>query len=492
MTPFASLMALSKSQTQQAQAAVENQLAERKRKQAEQRRQQEEREQREREQEKKLRLKKLQEDQRQRERLEKLEAERKAREAALQRREDEQRDALRYGPKKIKSGPAGASGSKQGSSSSDATRGRRQGDDSDLEGGGGGALTREEIRQRKLQQEQRKIYQMSKRSSTSTARAYSKAGLRLPGGAVNIVTNKGGHAAGEQQSPATGRGTKERLAALPNTLVKLNTQKRDKRTEDEIQMQVRAKRQVLEGADAAAFDDWFGDKKKEKPKSPLRPAVPASSPPSRPITPAIRPSASGAISASASTSQRHDARAQKPFLSKPTVTTNTQKASGSTSRGGSFDAYPSTSKYPKMTKTSSASSAPPSRPAPRPPATYPSTQPARKRPRSPSYDESPSPPPPPSKKRASAHHRDDLEDPNDVRDMIWKMFGKKRETYTEMDVYSDDEDMEADAYSLEHEEAKSAHIAKMEDLRAQEEERRHEEEKRRRKKERERAAARGH
>jgi protein SPT2 len=106
-----------------------------------------------------------------------------------------------------------------------------------------------------------------------------------------------------------------------------------------------------------------------------------------------------------------------------------------------------------MTKSLSASSAPSTRPAPRPPAAYPPAQPARKRPRSPSYDDSPSPPAP-SKKRTSAQHREDFDDSGDVRDMIWEMFGKKRGAYTGMDVFSDDEDMEADAYSLEHEEAK--------------------------------------
>jgi len=71
------------------------------------------------------------------------------------------------------------------------------------------------------------------------------------------------------------------------------------------------------------------------------------------------------------------------------------------------------------------------------------------------------------------------------------MFGKDRQQYTSRDVFSDDEDMEADATILEREEAYSARIARREEILAVQEEERHEEEKRRRKRERERAAARG-
>jgi protein SPT2 len=71
------------------------------------------------------------------------------------------------------------------------------------------------------------------------------------------------------------------------------------------------------------------------------------------------------------------------------------------------------------------------------------------------------------------------------------MFGKDRQQYTSQNVFSDDEDMEADATVLEREEAYSARIAKKEDILAIQEEERHDEEKRRRKREKERAAARG-
>ena len=40
----------------------------------------------------------------------------------------------------------------------------------------------------------------------------------------------------------------------------------------------------------------------------------------------------------------------------------------------------------------------------------------------------------------------------DISQEIWKMFGKDRRAYVDRDVFSDDEDMEADATALEREE----------------------------------------
>jgi len=48
------------------------------------------------------------------------------------------------------------------------------------------------------------------------------------------------------------------------------------------------------------------------------------------------------------------------------------------------------------------------------------------------------------------------------------------------DVFSDDEDMEADALEVEREEKRSARLARQEDLQAEMEEKRKDEEKRRR------------
>ncbi|VDB89766.1 unnamed protein product [Peniophora sp. CBMAI 1063] len=69
---------------------------------------------------------------------------------------------------------------------------------------------------------------------------------------------------------------------------------------------------------------------------------------------------------------------------------------------------------------------------------------------------------------------------NDVRDMIWGIFGKSRDKYVNRNDLSDDEDMEAGAFDVEREEKRSAKLARQEDLEAELEEKRREEEKRRR------------
>jgi hypothetical protein len=46
----------------------------------------------------------------------------------------------------------------------------------------------------------------------------------------------------------------------------------------------------------------------------------------------------------------------------------------------------------------------------------------------------------------------DEPDENDISQTIWQLFGKNKRDYTSRDVFSDDEDMEADASALEREE----------------------------------------
>lgn len=273
MTSFSSLMAISATQTREAQQLVQSKLEERNRKIAEQKRLQEEREAKEREQERKLRLKRFEEEKRQKELAAKREEERKAREAALQRREEEQRIALLYGPKKAAklSAASASGGSTNGSSGGskwptstsgvkEAMRRRRLPDEDDEPSGI--VLTREELRERKQQAEMRKLFATSKRSS-HTISGYKKNGLRLPGGAVNIVKSPNDPPLSTASSSTAGMSVKDRLAAQPNTLTLLNTKKKDKRTEDEILEEVRARRKVISGTDALAFDDWFGDSKKK-------------------------------------------------------------------------------------------------------------------------------------------------------------------------------------------------------------------------------------
>jgi protein SPT2 len=264
MATFQALMALSATQTKESQSAVQVALVQRQRKEELRRKQQEQQQRVQQEVERKLRMKHFEDQKREEERKSRAEEIERAKEAALQRREDEQRDALRYGPKKAKSisSTSGSPSPKWPSSSSqnrtrEEVRRLRLPDDEDDDAPE--FLTREEKRERKQQQEMRRLFNTSKRSSHTSG--YSKSGKRLPGGAVDITTMS-------QASDASSasKSVKERLAAMPNTLTKLNTVKRDTRTIDEI-LQDRAKAKegkVLDGDEAREFTDWFSSSKKGK------------------------------------------------------------------------------------------------------------------------------------------------------------------------------------------------------------------------------------
>ncbi|KAI9608106.1 hypothetical protein KEM48_005581 [Puccinia striiformis f. sp. tritici PST-130] len=80
---------------------------------------------------------------------------------------------------------------------------------------------------------------------------------------------------------------------------------------------------------------------------------------------------------------------------------------------------------------------------------------------------------------------DDLSDghgnDNSVRDEIWKIMGKDRQKYTGNPIFSDEEDdMEADVDDVLEEEGRAAKLAKLEDQREQERLRQHEIEKKKR------------
>ena len=263
MSGFAALMALSRSQTKESQDSVQSALIQRQRKEELRRKQQEEQEKKERERESKLRLKYFEETQRQ----EELKLRREQQEAALERerkrREDEERNALRYGPKKARSegSPKWPSANTH---SRDEVRRRRLPSDSDDEGSAAVALTREEKRKRKEQAELRRSLNFAKRSSHSSGH---KAGGKLPGGAIDVTSAQ----LFESGSPGSSQSIKARISAIPNTLTKLNVVKRDTRTIDEI-LQDRAKAReakVLDGDDAREFNDWFGDSKKKDPPKKL-------------------------------------------------------------------------------------------------------------------------------------------------------------------------------------------------------------------------------
>ena len=440
MTSFASLMAMSATHTKESQRVVEDALQERRRKEAQQKKQQEEREAKEKEQKRKLLIRRFEDQKREQERLQRLEVERQAQQLALQRREEEQRDALRYGPKKAAKlagkPPSGSRDSPNWPSSSssnrDAVRKLRAPDDDD-DGPSGLALTREELRERKHQAGLQKSFKTGKRSTTTGG--HSRRGNKFAGGVLNIK------ASGSSADLSAGQSVKERLTSLPMTLKVLGGGKKDTRSELEILSDSKKKRsgQVLEGDEARNFDGYFTLTKKEKARLKQAQTVASAT------TSGTDSSGSselrhlimiffvgiGSGEGSPSTSLR-ESSSSKP----PPATSVTSKQSHATSahpRGTSkqvLSSTPSTSKatIPKTSQTNSTTPRATSTAHNRP-----------KRHRSPSLSESP-----PPKKR----HID-----SNISSTIWKMFGKDRQQYTSQNVFSDDEDMEADATVLEREEA---------------------------------------
>lgn len=428
MSNFAALMALSASQTRQSEAAVQSALAERQRKEAQKRKEMEEKERRERELQAKLRMKRLEEQKRDEERRRRHEEERKAKELEMQRREEQQRDALRYGPK---------GGGRDGNGYPVAGRGRGSDDDD----GASSALTREEKRKRRLEAELRGSKGSFRR--TTTGGGYNKPGRKLPGGAVDITTDAPGSSS--LSSPGKGQSIKERLQSEPVKLIKLNVNKRDTRTIDEIVRDREKLRQgkVLDGDQAREFNDWFGKAKKEAPKKPTGPATSTST--SRANTPALAGPSSGSQSKAASGSASpHPFTPASKTMSSPKATPPAARASASApSKSLSASKTPTTSRPPNSSSTGAKVSRP-SMSAPSKSATSASKPLVKKRPRSPSSSLSP----PPVKRRAAPGGSSR----NDISSEIWKLFGKDRSSYIQRDVFSDDEDMEAGAFDVEKEE----------------------------------------
>ncbi|KAI6155088.1 SPT2 chromatin protein-domain-containing protein, partial [Pisolithus tinctorius] len=469
MTRWETLMALSASQTKEAQSAAQTALLERQRNEEMKRKKQEECLRKEREEQDKLRKKHFEEEKKQQE----LEAKRAADLARLgaeaARREEEARNALLYGPKKTKWPTSNGT-------AKDEIRKRRLPSDDEGNSRSGSpamALTREEKRQRRLEAEMRRSYS-AKRSSTTAG--YRKAGRPLPGGAIDATS------APSADSGSSAQSVKERLASLPNTLTKLNVNKRDTRTIDEIlQDRAKAKHSVLDGDEAREFNDWFGKSKKME-------HVPGSSQSSSGQGSGLASGAASPLPSSAKSTSQPTSKAS---------TTSKVATVPSAGKSASSGAQPR-AVIPAKTGVSAAKSArddirgassPGAKPAhlkgsstsikPQPPksmsASRPVTTPVLPKKRTQSSSRSASPPP---KRRA--------ESPADaIRSEIWKLFGRDRAAYVTRDIDSDDDDMEADASAVMKEELRSSRLAKREDDVALLEEKRHEEEKRRRKREKE-------
>lgn len=445
MASFAALMALSNAQTAQTSREVELRLKERERKAQAERKQQEERERREKELEEKIRLRHFEEQKREKERQERREQERLAKERERERREEEQRQSLLHGPRK-------AHGKDAGSRWPSAKRRNLDDDDDDDGEGASGAmaLTRQEKRERKFQLELRRSAAASKRASGSSAARY---GHRLPGGAIDMPSTAAALATSD-----AGGSLRARLAAMPNTLTKLNVNKRDTRTIDEIlQDRARAKAsQVLDGEEAREFNDWFGSKPKAstRPHSSVSPTVSGTSTPPVSKQPTAPSSSSFAFSAPI---PRKSSSATAPS-SKPLATPVNKSSKAAHSIKNSANSLTKREQDSRSAPANLSRSSVPSRTMPSSskivPTKYsangsgrPSHSSHRKRPRSPSLSDSPSPPPP---KRSQ--HRSQSSAPNDISAEIWKLFGKDRGAYVQRDVFSDDEDMEVDAREVEREE----------------------------------------
>ncbi|KAF5358825.1 hypothetical protein D9758_008562 [Tetrapyrgos nigripes] len=467
---FAAILAMSKAQTEEKQAAVKAMAEERKRKELEQKKRQLEHDKKLREEEARLRKKHFEDQKKEVERQRQREEKTKALEAERQKKQEEQRNALLYGPKKASRYPSSAS---QDRTREEVRRKRLPSEESDDDAPKGVVMTRQEIRERKLQQQLKREFGSTKRTTPSGG--YHRRGRRLPGGAVDVTT------AGHPQSSSGSGSVRERLAAMPNTLQPLNQNKRDTRTIDEIVTDLHArggKKKTIEGEQAKEFDDWFGTKKKEQPTSRVGST---SAPASGSNTPTRSSQSYGSYVHGPSSSSS----AQRPSTMIKPIPKLTPSAKASGARPSSVekirpDKVP-TSKVKAKSSISRPSSAGPS-----------TSRVPSKRPRSPSRSESPY-----SKRRSyEDYDSEDLDDDDEMDDgrggsgmssLIWQIMGKDRSRYVNMDVLSDDEDMEADASAVLREEQRSSRIGKREDAIALAEEKRREEEKRLRKKERERA-----
>lgn len=437
---FAELMAISASQTRESDLATQQILAEKKRKEELRKKEQEERARKEREAEARAIKKKLEEEQREAERRQRAEEDRQRKEQIIQQRREEKRRNLVYG-KERRSGW----GSSSGGGRSHKSRSGSDDDDDD----GPAALTREEKRQRRLNNDLNKSFTSSRR--INAAPAVPPLRKTMPGRVANnfevpAVTVRRSQPTGVLGDTAkTGLQTmRQQLAALPATLMRVGTNKRDTRTIDEIVTDLQKKKEgkILEGDEARKNGDWFGEKKKRdglkkaSQKSSLSPSPEEESmfvaPMARtkePVKPAqfkpperkeqrtkvtiVKPEPKGSLSFS---------KIDKNAISLP------KKLGATTSKSGMGQSSKAAS---NVTKPSGSSA-------------------LKKRARSYSFSDSDDPDssPPMSKRRQTASSSK-----NDIGAEIWKLFGKDRSRYMRDDVFSDEEDdMEADASAVLREE----------------------------------------
>ncbi|KAF9648962.1 SPT2-domain-containing protein [Thelephora ganbajun] len=446
-------MAISASNTQASQRAAQQALADKKRKEEEEMRKRAERDRKEKELEARLRLKHFEDEKRERERKEREEKLNEEKERLREKKEAMARDKL-LGNVKKSSRSRSPSYPSVNSGSRDELRKKRL--PSDDEDDGGSFLTREEKRERRRIADLKFGVGRTKRATFGNGASQKSRNL-LPGGGVDM----GDTGLGQNSAGSSSQSVKARLAAMPNTLQKLNVNKRDTRTIDEIVRDRERNKEgrVLNGEQAKEFNDWFGKKKDTTGLDRKTAALDISANNSRSGTPTLsnKPAPSSTLSKMPSTASLPSFSKTKDLM-KPSPSKTTP-----TSRGG-----------PSSKPTGFGAS------KPRPSSAHILPSAGKKHRRSESFSEDEEEyDSPPSKKRYAPHPQ------GDYRSEIWKLFGKDRSSYVNNTVDSDEDDMEVDAMDLEREELRSAHLARKEDEQALREEKIHEYEKRKKKMEKE-------
>ena len=373
-----------------------------------------ERERKEKELEARLRLKHFEDEKRERERKEREDRLNEEKEKLREKKEAMARDKLLGNVKKAS---RSRSPSYPGVNSGSRDELRKKRLPSDEEDEGISFLTREEKRER------RKMAGLNSGAGrTKRNGAPQRSKKSHPGGGLDA----GG--AGQNSSGSPSQSVKARLAAMPNTLQKLNVNKRDTRTIDEIirDREKSKEGRVLNGEQAKEFNDWFGKKKDTTGLANKTAALDISA----------NDSYSGAPTspnkpASSSTLNKKQSTASLPSFSK-----SKDSLRPSTSK-------PISASRPTPTSRPSGSGAA----KPRPSSAHIPSSAGKKHRRSESFSEDEEEyDSPPSKKRYAPPAQDDY------RSEIWKLFGKDRSSYVNDVVDSDEDDMEADAMDLEKEE----------------------------------------
>ena len=411
-------MAISASNTQASQRAAQQALAEKKRKEEEEMRKRAERERKEKELEARLRLKHFEDEKREKERKEREDRLHEEKERLREKKEAIVRDKLLGNLKKSSRSRSPSYPSVNSSSRDELRKKRLPSDDEDRS-----FLTREEKRERRKYQDL--SFGASRTKKLTVGNGASQKSVKvLPGGAIDSSDLD----LSQSSAGSSAQSIKARLAAMPNTLQKLNVNKRDTRTIDEIvRDRERGKEgRVLNGDQAKEFNDWFGKKKDTTNLAKSTAALDLSTDDSRSGTPTSsnKPPSTSTLNKKPSTASLPSySKSKDPLKPSPPKTAPIPRAGPSPRPSGSGAVKP------------------------RPSSAHIPSSAGKKHRRSESFSEDEEEyDSPPFKKRHAPPAQ------SDYKSEIWKLFGKDRSSYVNNMVESDEDDMEADAMDLEREE----------------------------------------